>query len=46
VSFVSHEIVQRHGGRFLVQSESGKGAVFSFALPLGASRAAHVPAQA
>jgi len=44
--FVSHEIVQRHGGRFLVQSESGKGAVFSFALPLGASRAAHVPAQA
>jgi len=44
--FVSHEIVQRHGGRFLVQSESGKGAVFSFALPLGASRAAHAPAQA
>jgi hypothetical protein len=26
--------------------ESGKGAVFSFALPLGASRAAHAPAQA
>src|SRR5207248_2356163 len=32
--FVSHEIVQRHGGRFLVASESGKGAVFSFTLPL------------
>jgi signal transduction histidine kinase len=44
--FVSHEIVQRHGGRFLVQSESGKGAVFSFALPLAASCAAHAPAQA
>ena len=32
--FVSHEIVQRHGGRFFVESESGKGAVFSFTLPL------------
>jgi len=44
--FVSHEIVQRHGGRFLVESESGKGAVFSFALPLAAARPAHAPAQA
>jgi PAS domain S-box-containing protein len=32
--FVSHEIVQRHGGRFLVTSESGKGAMFTFTLPL------------
>ena len=44
--FVSHEIVQRHGGRFLVESESGKGAVFSFALPLADSTPAHAPAQA
>jgi signal transduction histidine kinase len=43
--FVSHEIVQRHGGRFLVESEGGKGAVFSFALPLAPARA-HAPAQA
>ena len=32
--FVSNEIVQRHGGRFMVESETGKGAVFSFTLPL------------
>jgi signal transduction histidine kinase len=44
--FVSHEIVQRHGGRFLVESESGKGAVFSFALPLLDPSEAHAPAQA
>jgi PAS domain S-box-containing protein len=44
--FVSHEIVQRHGGRFLVESESGKGAVFSFALPLADPTPAHAPAQA
>src|SRR3989440_3535408 len=48
--FVSHEIVQRHGGRFLVASESGKGAVFSFTLPLSPAHAApdrgRAPAQA
>jgi signal transduction histidine kinase len=32
--YVSHEIVERHGGRFTVVSESGKGAIFSFTLPV------------
>ena len=32
--YVSHQIVERHGGRFAVDSESGKGAVFSFTLPV------------
>jgi CheY-like chemotaxis protein len=32
--YVSHEIVQRHGGRFEVQSEVGVGSTFTFFLPL------------
>jgi PAS domain S-box-containing protein len=32
--FVSHEIVQRHGGRFEVRSEEEKGSTFTFYLPL------------
>jgi len=32
--FVSHEIVKRHGGRFEVESEVGKGSTFCFYLPL------------
>jgi signal transduction histidine kinase len=32
--FVSHEIIRRHGGRFEVRSEVGKGSTFSFCLPL------------
>jgi PAS domain S-box-containing protein len=31
--FLSHEIVQRHGGRFEVQSAPGKGSSFSFFIP-------------
>ena len=34
--FVSHEIVQRHGGRFEVQSQVGVGSTFTFYLPLAA----------
>jgi CheY-like chemotaxis protein/anti-sigma regulatory factor (Ser/Thr protein kinase) len=32
--YVSSEIVRRHGGRFEVQSEPGKGSTFAFYLPL------------
>jgi CheY-like chemotaxis protein/anti-sigma regulatory factor (Ser/Thr protein kinase) len=32
--FVSHQIVERHGGRFEVESSTGKGASFTFYLPL------------
>jgi len=32
--FVSHEIVERHGGRFDVQSQVGVGSTFTFYLPL------------
>jgi CheY-like chemotaxis protein len=32
--FVSHEIVRRHGGRFDVRSEAGRGSTFTFYLPL------------
>ncbi|MGZ6141718.1 MAG: ATP-binding protein [Myxococcales bacterium] len=34
--FVSHEIVQRHGGRFEVQSQVGVGSTFTFFVPLAA----------
>jgi len=37
--FVAHEIVRRHGGRFDVVSEAGKGSTFTFYLPV--SRRAH-----
>jgi two-component system NtrC family sensor kinase len=32
---LSHEIVTRHGGRFVVSSETGKGSVFRMVLPIG-----------
>jgi signal transduction histidine kinase/ActR/RegA family two-component response regulator len=38
--FVSNEIVQRHGGRFEVQSEVEKGSTFTFYLPLSPQAAA------
>ncbi|HWE24464.1 MAG TPA: ATP-binding protein [Myxococcales bacterium] len=44
--FVSHEIVQRHGGRFMVESQAGKGAIFSFTLPLLPVRASSADAPA
>ncbi|HYS11593.1 MAG TPA: ATP-binding protein [Myxococcales bacterium] len=37
--FVSNEIVKRHGGRFEVSSEVGKGSTFCFHLPLARSPA-------
>jgi signal transduction histidine kinase/CheY-like chemotaxis protein len=38
--FVAHEIVRRHGGRFEVTSEMGRGSTFTFHLPLS-PRALH-----
>jgi two-component system sensor histidine kinase VicK len=38
--FVSHEIVSRHGGRFEVESEPGKGSTFRFRLPLATAESA------
>jgi PAS domain S-box-containing protein len=37
--FVSNEIVDRHGGRFEVESEPGHGSTFTFYLPLTAAEA-------
>ena len=38
--FVSNEIVQRHGGRFEVQSQVGVGSTFTFLLPVSAGEVA------
>jgi signal transduction histidine kinase len=32
--FISHEIIKRHNGRLALESEPGKGSVFTFSLPL------------
>lgn len=32
--YISHEIIQRHGGKMWVESAEGKGSTFSFSLPL------------
>ena len=31
--YIAHEIIQRHGGTLAVESEKGKGSLFSFTLP-------------
>jgi signal transduction histidine kinase len=32
--FIANEFIQKHGGRLLVESEKGKGSVFTFTLPI------------
>ncbi|HZR10196.1 MAG TPA: ATP-binding protein [Myxococcales bacterium] len=44
--YVSHEIVQRHGGRFAVRSEVDEGSTFTFWLPLSARTLVAVDAPA
>jgi signal transduction histidine kinase len=35
--FIAHEFVLKHGGRMMVESEKGKGSVFTFTLPISSS---------
>jgi signal transduction histidine kinase len=37
---IARHFVEMHGGRIWVDSESGKGATFSFTIPLGAGHTA------
>ena len=32
--FISHEIIERHKGKLVAQSEVGKGSTFTFTIPL------------
>ena len=32
--FIAHEFVQKHGGQMKVESEKGRGSVFTFTLPI------------
>ena len=41
--YVSHEIVERHGGRFEVKSEPGIGSTFGFVLPLAPGAESSAP---
>ena len=36
--YISHEIIKRHGGTLAVESEKGRGSVFSFILPYSNAR--------
>jgi signal transduction histidine kinase len=42
---LSHGIIERHNGRFWVESEPGRGAVFFIELPLDATRQEESPAE-
>lgn len=42
--FISHEIVERHGGRLWAESMPGKGSTFAFSLPTRAARRDYEPA--
>ena len=35
--FIAHEFVLKHGGRMMVESEKGKGSVFTFTLPISSN---------
>jgi signal transduction histidine kinase len=35
--YIAHEIIKRHGGTLIVESEKGQGSVFSFTLPYKSS---------
>jgi signal transduction histidine kinase len=32
--FIANEFIQKHGGQVWVESEKGKGSIFTFALPI------------
>jgi len=40
---VARGMIEMHGGRIWVESEEGKGSVFTFLLPLEAERSSSIP---